>query len=276
MEKNNVQKCVRKLDGCKTYSYDAENCASCLDEWYLYNGYCYPGSVSNCLLYDDKNLINKCVKCKNTFYLTKDNTCETQPTINNCDTYLQEQGYCQKCQKNNFLFLSPKKCIKTVTISKCKEFKSKESCKVCEDNYYPVNYGQRCLPIPDGKSCLIWGALTSDASHDEDNCLLCKPGYLLINKMCKKWFNSINKYCIEENDEVDGKRNNVKCKYCDIDNFISINKDVATTHGVCVETDLLNYYTSSTIISNCMQLSWDNTNSNYTCTKCNPGYFLHD
>lgn len=100
--------------------------------------------------------------------------------------------------------MTPKKCIKTVTIPKCKEFKSRESCVVCEDNYQPVNYGQRCLDIPAEKNCLVWGPLTANASNDENNCLKCKPGFLLINKTCKNWFNSIKKYCVEENNLIDG------------------------------------------------------------------------
>lgn len=94
--------------------------------------------------------------------------------------------------------------------------------------------------------------------------------------MCKKWFDSVSKYCaVQENDEIDGKRNNVKCKYCNIDQF-SMNKDVASTHGVCVENDLLSYYTSALLIPNCISLTWDNTNSVYTCNKCNAGYYLLD
>lgn len=63
-----------------------------------------------------------------------------------------------------------------------------------------MNYGQRCLAIPNAKNCLIWGSISDGVSHDENNCLQCKPGYLLINKMCKKWFDSVSKYCVQEND----------------------------------------------------------------------------
>lgn len=88
MEDNNVQKCVRKLDGCSTYDYVSEKCSACINEWYLLDQYCYPGGVLNCLEYMNNNVVNKCVKCKNTFYLTNNNTCESQPTITGCDTYL--------------------------------------------------------------------------------------------------------------------------------------------------------------------------------------------
>lgn len=208
--------------------------------------------------------------------MSKKNTCEKQPSIDGCDTYLQKNGYCAKCNKNSFLFLTPKKCIKTIKIDKCKEFKSRESCRLCEDEYYPTNYGQRCLPIPVSKNCLKWGPITDNASYDENNCLKCKPGFLLINKTCKKWFQSISQSCIQADEVVDGLRTKIQCKYCDITGENVLNKNVDSVHGVCVEDDLLKYYSSSLTIPNCVSYSWDNTNKELKCQKCADQYFLFE
>lgn len=62
-----------------------------------------------------------------------------------------------------------------------------------------------------------WGPITNGASHDENNCLKCAPGHLLINKSCRKWFDSISKYCVQETDVEDGLRVKIECKYCNID-----------------------------------------------------------
>lgn len=43
----------------------------------------------------------------------------------------------------------------------------------------------------------------------------------------------------------DGLRVKVECKYCNIDSFFTMNKKVDQVHGVCVENDLLAYYSAS-------------------------------
>lgn len=42
-----------------------------------------------------------------------------------------------------------------------------------------------------------------------------------------------------------------------------------------MENDLLNYYSSSVLIPNCLSLTWDTNNNVFTCNKCNLNYYLH-
>lgn len=55
-----------------------------------------------------------------------------------------------------------------------------------------------------------------------------------------------------------------------------MNKNISSTLGVCVENDLLKYYSESLTVSNCSSYSWDDSSKSLTCKKCLNGFFLFE
>ncbi|GJM05565.1 MAG: hypothetical protein DHS20C09_15610 [marine bacterium B5-7] len=57
-----------------------------------------------------------------------------------------------------------------------------------------------------------WGPLSDDKSHDDDKCVKCKTGFLLINNKCVDHFKSISENCGQINEDLeDGLRTSVEC-----------------------------------------------------------------
>lgn len=54
---------------------------------------------------------------------------------------------------------------------------------------------------------------------------------------------------------------------------MTLNDDIATNNGVCLESDLLKYYSSTKMIDNCIIYNY--SNDNFTCNKCAENYYLY-
>ena len=66
------------MNGCLRYDFNNLKCIECQKDHYRFKDYCYAGKVTNCVEYKHDpaaDVVNKCVKCDNSFYLTNMNTC---------------------------------------------------------------------------------------------------------------------------------------------------------------------------------------------------------
>ena len=123
---------AKKVDKCKTYSINTDECETCESNYYLHsNGSCYkyPIGIQFCKEYSN---ISTCIQCDPNKYLS-DNIClNVVQFVDNCELY-KADGECVGCG-NGYLLADATTCIKILAVN-CLTVKSHLECASCADGY---------------------------------------------------------------------------------------------------------------------------------------------
>ena len=127
-KENKCLKMDEKFEGCKE-TIDGDNCEIC-DEGYYFdeNGICTYSNFCS----ETKN--RKCIKCKNSYYLTNDSYCSDSDNCFNAD---KDTGLCTSCNNNYYLDINDYKCksnLENIIYNLCIKVKNEE-CVKCQEGY---------------------------------------------------------------------------------------------------------------------------------------------
>ena len=284
--------CIMGKNYCNECNDDDNLCKICEDGFFPdQNGGC--SYSNNCEI----SYKGKCLKCKENYVLIGNiNICKSifLEEFKNCEKINALNGTCENCIDGYFLNSEDKKCTKTKNCKEsifdicilcdkgyyldkkegkckeqkgnllyCKETLDKESCNICEDNYFfdedgnctNTNYCKKRGELGSCKEC-ISGYYLSFFSHTCTNTENCYTG---INSLgiCDKCFTG---YYI---DFKDGKCKSNKEK----NDF----KNCVVANEFCVECSM-NYYLGDdnrcTSVLNCAE------SFNDICLECKENYYL--
>ena len=223
-------KCIKKDDkfeNCKE-TLDGENCEICnLDYYFDDNGIC---SYSNyCSEYKNK----KCAKCKNGYFLTKDNSCSSSE---NCFYADKDTGLCITCNSNYYLDTKDYKCKSNLENNEFKYCMQviNNKCTNCEYKYR----------LGDDKKC---SSTINCAEAENGKCIKCLDNYYLSkDNFCTSIEHCIYTYfyeCIECDDNFYYNKYNIKCME---DKGIFKNCKISTNDGEFCYECKDNYYLNLT------------------------------
>jgi hypothetical protein len=169
------------LKGCFSYlilKNEKNYCTECKNNYTLINGKCYKCDIENCEICSYEEEDTKCIKCKENYLLTEENTCEeSQSKIKHC--FQSQNSKCFLCEKNYDLLEN--KCIFNSQISDCTSyecmsfFDEKKRNQVCEDNKYYQEKSQKCTDCND---------INCRVCIDKIGCIICQKGLTLIEGRC--------------------------------------------------------------------------------------------
>ena len=185
---------------CTKFDSDSCNCLICDKGFIKINGLCTQCDNIHCFNWTENTC--DCIKCEDKYYLNK-NMCEV--CDDNCYTCKEISTKCTGCKNNTFLegeqCYNCTECKKTKSLTDCrcetcnegkyisnhqcydcmegcKICTSKEFCQGCKEGYYFSNY--KCLPCYE----LCETCNTGSNDRQKQNCLTCKPNYVIFNHNC--------------------------------------------------------------------------------------------
>ena len=186
---------------CTKYDSDSYHCLICDKGFKNVDGLCFHCNITHCFNWTENTC--ECNKCEDKYYLNEtENVCEE--CDENCYTCIDISTKCTDCKINTFLennkcyncteckeTISPKNC----RCKSCNEGKYLDNdqcvdcmkgcktctstyCLECKDGYYFNDY--KCL------SCYELCETCNTGSNDKQkqNCLTCKPNYVIFNHNC--------------------------------------------------------------------------------------------
>ena len=297
---------------CSSYMLNADSCSSCMPNFYLANGRCVIYSVKDCLRYHKG--ADRCLGCQPGYFSqgakclphTAKNCLRTEPESNTCVSckpfHYFEYGFCIRYTAKNCKGFKPNKdsceeCAKktkhdsptpdrdvyhnqrtdqcepvTPVVSCAKYFDDKNHCEECMASFYLKDGA--CLPNPTGvPNCEVY--------IDDQKCILCEPGFYLLNNICEVPENQLN--CSRYS-------SNVHCAVCSptfvlntayhcetiLENSCATNKDTnnCATCGyneVLITNTVGNQVCEDSKINNCAEPA--STAAGNICNQCEQGYF---
>ena len=136
-----------------------------------------------------------------------------------------------------------------------------DSCKTCEDNYFPFLENALCIPCDDN----VYGQVGCSGKCSDTNLDYSHKGNFKCDGICKEGYYNLNNICKPCSY---GLSNCGKCTYeTNSNNFNCIeckNNQFKLKDGKCNECD----------IQNCYKCHYDGDLA--ICDKCNQGYYIKD
>jgi hypothetical protein len=252
---------------------DSSLCKSCLKGFYLLKGNCVKQTVDGCAEYIKNtnickrmisrqnnarvlvsspvrsllySIANKCIQCKNLFYLNSDYFC-AEIKSENCLLSDGKKDACLYCESKKFSLTENGECV-LGTVLNCAEFgKTPEICSKCESLFY-LSVDYKCLAINE-VNC-------SESSGEENKCRKCK----------NLFYRNITGLCNEIQDKnMCGLSNGVnnKCEKCLKPIYVLLKSGVCEQGKIenCVEYVLVNEGET-------------NQENEYKCKKCKSRFYL--
>jgi proprotein convertase subtilisin/kexin type 5 len=234
--------CKDLFPGCKNCDLDLK-CKKCLDNYFFYNGSCYPNcrSLGKIIDFNSSLCTEKCPSFFHSFY---------DSTI--------DQTYCKICGENC------EKCFDSVTCLYCESgwLLYNEGCvKNCPNNYFYIELERRCSSCPKGqyeitknsKNCENCSPKCNLCFGDKDNCTSCNNEFLAFNGNCVS-------------DCPPGTTIEISTKIC-ANCHESCLECFGTSNSSCSKCASNLYFFEGTCIKNCPSGSFKNS-ENDSCSRC--------
>lgn len=245
------------------------DCTKCINGYYLNTKVCYRGEVANCLTYKTATnaaTTNSCDVCQNGYYLSNELCLPHRPLANCKQTDPAAKDTCKVCNNNFFLYKVTKTCVPYIPIANCLKYQTIYKCIECAANFYVSNFGTRCLPIPPSSNCLKVNAA--------GECTDCAQGSFLYSASCVPYYSDVLKNCDSAIGLIkDSKATSQQCKYCAATPAGAFEQvDLANSYR-CLEPKVIQIHNSGSLITNCVRYK-SSSPSSLVCTSCDTGYIL--
>ena len=290
--------CVFGNSNCDIYDSVNKICKKCKKGTILNaDGICDTANLTNCeitgyiepvnenFLTNFTNFGQGCEKCENNYIGIKFDSKHTQcilstdlqtgksynsslVLIKSCAFYTEIENeenkvICHQCVEGFIISKSQKACYPdNISIKNCRIYTDNgESCAVCNDNYYANDDGR----------CISGNISYCSAYKDENTCVKCEEGYIIIKNINKKiCFENPDLNCKEfSGDELN--KSNLVCDTCFKNHFYSKNVleigEFPLFH--CLEIP---------DIANCIKYNNipDTADASLTCSECEQNYFVNE
>ena len=267
-------------DNCYIVDKVINKCVYCKEDYYLdtKENKCKSNLEDGKFKYCQKVMNDECVQCKKDYYLGEDSKCS-----NSLNCVESENGLCISCQNNYYLGLDH---ICT-NIEKC-IYSKIGVCIECEDGYYYNKINRTCSEM---KEQFLNCKYSCD--NDNDKCCECKDGYYLFENDSLCYDNTQEKVFIKCA-YVDLSRK--KCKRCEDGYYLGAEDDrcckvdrckIVENENKCLECENLfcldvkkqkcvdNDYLDD--INNLFYIACNRTNEEGTaCEECINGYEVNE
>ncbi|KAL4507650.1 hypothetical protein ABPG73_012338 [Tetrahymena malaccensis] len=273
---NSCQKCYKGCSSCTTPSQ--QYCITCIENY-------YQDSTNICqeILNCDLAQQNKCMKCKNGYFLKPNGlcypcqigciTCESETKCITCDTQNQYafqdqiQTNCQLCNQSGY-FIQNNVCTQCSQI--CEQCNgSSDKCIQCYQGYILDNQKKTCFQI-----------IQNCKQQIEDTCKNCNEGYYLDLFKSSQHRNSC--VCKDNNQIIDSFLKKCVCKQgfnLDDGNCVALcSKQKFNNNGICQLCDSSCYSCKGPTSSDCLSChkGFILQKSFGTCGLCEEGQFFNN
>lgn len=256
-------KCLPALTFCASYvqsNVDATalTCARCEDKFYWNGTACDLGSTVNCLSYLAAQ--NVCQTCEEGYYLTNSNRCSAHNKVLNCEEYDNlVANKCVQCNDRSAKLSKTTACTQ-VYIEGCDTYASETHCQTCKPGYDLQSSG-KCALISTDFNCtkMVLG-----------ECVQCNAGYMLDGGVCSLPLSNMTQNCLLTNLTGTISSAQKTCLKCNNGSIFYNYK----YHSQCVDAQYVKNTYSATLQTNC--LSYRYKDDALICVKCRAGLYLKD
>ncbi|KAL7712191.1 Uncharacterized protein QTN25_010169 [Entamoeba marina] len=208
---------------------------------------------------NDRSSSKQYISCDDGYYLKDNTTCTAVTPVENCDTYEMYEDKCSECTSGYKVVDG--KCSKC-TVENCGNCDSDvNTCDDCLYGYYYNLTTNECIERTNFDHC-------NHYYTNEDVCLGCESGYVLIDNACVSCSDQYCDVCDE----------NLKCKLCQNGYFMNENFTCSQCADWCKESPDDSDYICTHSANNCYDHygCLKRSSDGQTCLKCDDDYYTLD